>query len=208
MAGVLSRVRGLAVPVGELARCGGGGAGTGAPGTSAGSAAWARPGSPPRSAVSCRAGARAGRACGIVRAVFGALADPVGVTAHRPGAFERVQLAMSDWQDTRERLADVEARMVAVLDDLQLTSLVTTIAGLTAAGVAAILARPATRPGSPPRGPWSSMPGCARATTPPAPSRARLRSRAAGGPGCGWLPGARSGPRCRTTRSWPPGSLT
>jgi transposase len=54
----------------------------------------------------------------IVRAVFAALADPAGMTAHRPGAFERVQLAMSDWQHTQERLVDVEARMVAVLDGL------------------------------------------------------------------------------------------
>jgi len=76
----------------------------------------------------------------IVRAVFAALADPAGVTAHRPGALERVQLAMSDWQDTRARLADTEARMVAILDDLGLRALVTTIAGLTPAGAAAILA--------------------------------------------------------------------
>ena len=76
----------------------------------------------------------------IVRAVFAALADPAGVTAHRPGALERVHLAMCDWQDTRARLADAEARMVAVLDDLGLTELVTTIAGLTPVGAAAILA--------------------------------------------------------------------
>ena len=76
----------------------------------------------------------------IVRAVFGALADPAGVTAQRPGALERAGLAMADWQDTRERLAQTEARMTAVLDDLGLTELVTTIAGLTAVGAAAILA--------------------------------------------------------------------
>jgi transposase len=76
----------------------------------------------------------------IVRAVFAALAGPAGVIAHRPGALERVQLAMSDWQDTRERLAGAGARMVAGLDGLGLTGLVTTIAGLTPAGAAAILA--------------------------------------------------------------------
>jgi transposase len=75
-----------------------------------------------------------------VRAVFEALSDGAGVTAHRPGALERVHLAMGDWQDTRARLADAGARMVAVLDDLQLTGLVTTIAGLTPVGAAAILA--------------------------------------------------------------------
>ena len=52
----------------------------------------------------------------------------------------RVHLALGDWQDTRARLADAEARMVAVLDDLGLTELVTTIAGLTPVGAAAILA--------------------------------------------------------------------
>jgi Transposase IS116/IS110/IS902 family len=76
----------------------------------------------------------------VVRAVFAALADPAGVTAHRPGALERSHLDLGDWRDTRARLADVEARMVAILDDLQLTGLVTTIAGLTPVGAAAILA--------------------------------------------------------------------
>ena len=76
----------------------------------------------------------------IVRAVFTALADPAGVTAHRPGALERGHLAMSDWQDTRQQLADAEARMTGVLDKLGLTGLVTTIGGLTPVGAAAILA--------------------------------------------------------------------
>src|SRR5260221_13900548 len=83
-------------------------------------------------------GARA--VLGNGRAVFGALADPAGVTAHRPGALERADLAMADWHDTRERLADTEQRMVTVLDELGLTELVTTIAGLTPVGAAAILA--------------------------------------------------------------------
>src|SRR6516225_839737 len=77
----------------------------------------------------------------IVRAVFAALGDGAGVTAHRPGALERVHLAFCDWHDTRARLAEVEARMTAVLDELGLTELVTTIAGLTPAGAAAILAK-------------------------------------------------------------------
>jgi transposase len=76
----------------------------------------------------------------IVRAVFDALSDSAGVTAHRPGALERAHLAMGDWHDTRQRLGVVEARMVAVLDDLGLTGLLTSIAGLTPVGAAAILA--------------------------------------------------------------------
>jgi transposase len=59
---------------------------------------------------------------------------------HRPGALDRAHLALGDWRDTRARLAGVEARMVAILDDLELTGLVTTIAGLTPVGAAAILA--------------------------------------------------------------------
>jgi transposase len=76
----------------------------------------------------------------IVRAVFAALADGAGVIAHRPGALERAGLAMADWHDTRQRLAGTEQRMVTVLDGLGLTGLVTTIAGLTPVGAAAILA--------------------------------------------------------------------
>jgi transposase len=76
----------------------------------------------------------------IVRAVYAALTDAAGVIAHRPGALERAGLAMADWHDTLDRLAAVEARMVGVLDDLGLTELVTSIAGLTAVGAAAILA--------------------------------------------------------------------
>jgi transposase len=71
---------------------------------------------------------------------FAALADGAGVTAHRPGALERAGLVMDDWHDTRQRLAATEARMVTVLDDLGLTGLATTIAGLTPVGAAAILA--------------------------------------------------------------------
>jgi transposase len=76
----------------------------------------------------------------ITRAVFAALTDGAGVMAHRPGALERAALALADWHDTRRQLADTEARMVTVLDDLGLTELVTTIDGLTAVGAAAILA--------------------------------------------------------------------
>jgi transposase len=76
----------------------------------------------------------------IIRAVFSALSDPAGVVAHRPGALERAHLALSDWRATRTRLTNTQARMVAVLDELGLTGLVTTIAGLTPVGAAAILA--------------------------------------------------------------------
>jgi transposase len=76
----------------------------------------------------------------IVRKLFTALADPTGVLAHRPGALERVQLLLEDWADNQLKLADTEARMLTVLDELELTELVTTISGLSAVGAAAILA--------------------------------------------------------------------
>jgi hypothetical protein len=41
--------------------------------------------------------------------VFAALADPAGVTAHRPGALERAHLALGDWRDTRARLELVKS---------------------------------------------------------------------------------------------------
>jgi transposase len=77
----------------------------------------------------------------IVRQVFAALADQAGVTAHRAGALERVRLLLEDWSQARDRLADTEARMTGVLDELDLTSLVTSIPGLSAVGAAAILAQ-------------------------------------------------------------------
>ena len=76
----------------------------------------------------------------ILRALFTALSDPAGVIAHRPGALERVQLLMEDWQLTKTRLNDTEQRMTAVLDELGLTALATSITGLSPVGAAAILA--------------------------------------------------------------------
>lgn len=76
----------------------------------------------------------------IVRAVFDALADPTGVVSQRPAALERAQFVVDDWHDCRRRLADVEARMTGILDELDLTELVTSIPGLSAVGAAQILA--------------------------------------------------------------------
>jgi transposase len=80
------------------------------------------------------------------------------VLAHRRGALERVQLLLEDWADTQRKLADTEARMTTVLDELELTELVTSIHGLSPVGAAAILAET----GDPHRfataGRWSSTP--------------------------------------------------
>lgn len=76
----------------------------------------------------------------ILRKLYAALADPAGVIAHRLGAFERIAWIIEDWDTARAKLADTEARMVAVLDDLQLTELACSIQGLSPVGAAAILA--------------------------------------------------------------------
>jgi transposase len=76
----------------------------------------------------------------IVAALWEALADPGGVAAQRRGALERVHLLMADWRSLRTRLADTEARMCQVLDELGLTALAASIDGLSAAGAAVILA--------------------------------------------------------------------
>jgi len=76
----------------------------------------------------------------ILRKLFSALADSTGVAVHRPGALERVTFLLQDWQAAAHKLADTQTRMAAVLDDLQLTDLVTSITGLSPVGAAAILA--------------------------------------------------------------------
>ena len=76
----------------------------------------------------------------IARNLFTALVDPAGVLAHRRGALERVALVLEDWAVDQQRLAETERRMVSVLDELELTNLVTSIHGISAVGAAAILA--------------------------------------------------------------------
>jgi transposase len=132
----------------------------------------------------------------IVAAVFDALTDPVGVTAHRPGGPERAHLVLEDWQHTRRRLADIEARLVTSID------------GLTAVGAATLLAETGDLPGSAAPGRWSSTPGSVRGTTPTAPTRARPPYRVVVARSCGSRPGAPCGPRCRTTPCSPPDSTT
>lgn len=76
----------------------------------------------------------------IVRNLFAAMDDTRGVIAHRRGVLERVHLLLTDWVENQRRLADAEARMMSVLNELQLTELVTSLVGLSPVGAAAILA--------------------------------------------------------------------
>jgi transposase len=56
-----------------------------------------------------------------------------------------VQLLLEDWQLTNIRLSDTGQRMTAVLGELGLTALATSITGLSAIGAAAILAETGDR---------------------------------------------------------------
>lgn len=76
----------------------------------------------------------------IITAVFAALTDPAGVIAQRPGALERAGWVLTDWRRIKTHIAEVEAHMVAILDELEITQYVTSIPGISAVGAAAILA--------------------------------------------------------------------
>jgi transposase len=76
----------------------------------------------------------------LAGAIHAAAGDPGGIAAERDAALERAGFAYADWMSALAALADVETRMVGVLDELHLTHLVTTIPGLSAVGAAAILA--------------------------------------------------------------------
>lgn len=77
----------------------------------------------------------------IVAGVYAALTDPAGVTAQRLGALRRATWVLADWRTTKTRLAEVETRMLEILDELELTELVSSIPGVSALGAAAILAQ-------------------------------------------------------------------
>jgi transposase len=77
----------------------------------------------------------------IAVAVHAAAVNPSGIAAERDAITERAAFAYQDWMSTLAALADIEARMLGVLDGLGLTSLVTTIPGLSAVGAAVILAQ-------------------------------------------------------------------
>ena len=76
----------------------------------------------------------------IVQGLWEALADMGGVAAQRPGALERLHLLLEDWRLLRARLADTEERMTALLGELGLTELVTSIDGMSTLSGAVILA--------------------------------------------------------------------
>jgi transposase len=76
----------------------------------------------------------------ILAALHAAAADDRGVPAQRPGALERAAFALADLHHAERQREQVETRMVGLLDEGDLTALVTSIPGLSAVGAAAILA--------------------------------------------------------------------
>ncbi len=128
-------------------------------------------------------GARRGSCLRIVRAVF-ASARRRGRDGRRTGTgrWSEPRFVMADWRSARARLVEVETRMVGVLDELELTELVVLdprAVRCRGGGGAGRDRRPG--PVRSARGRWSSTPGSARATTPPAPIRARAGSPGAAG---------------------------
>lgn len=76
----------------------------------------------------------------IVRDLHAAAADRRGVPSQRPGAIERASFTLADLRHATEQRHQVETLMVEILDDLDLTTLVCSIPGVSAVGAATILA--------------------------------------------------------------------
>jgi hypothetical protein len=76
----------------------------------------------------------------IAVAVYAALSDPAGVPAQRPGALQRAAAVLRDWTVVRGELAQVNAAMLAVLDQIGVLEVAGSIPGVSAILVAAILA--------------------------------------------------------------------
>jgi len=75
-----------------------------------------------------------------VAAVYAALSDPAGRHPRRAGALVRAGWAVEDLAAASRRLAEAEAALTGLLDQLGLTELACSIPGLSPVGAAAILA--------------------------------------------------------------------
>lgn len=76
----------------------------------------------------------------IATGVYAALADPAGVAAQRPGALERAFSVLGDWKTARGELAEANARMLQALEAMGVLEVASSIPGVSALQVAAILA--------------------------------------------------------------------
>jgi transposase len=77
----------------------------------------------------------------VLRAIHAAAREPGGVLGERAAACERAEFALADWHRALEQLTEVETRMLACLDALELDELAATVPGVSPVGVAAILAQ-------------------------------------------------------------------
>lgn len=76
----------------------------------------------------------------ILHRLHHSASQPGGVRAERAAASERATLTTHDWLDASTRQRDTEARMIAVLDELDLTRIIRTLPGLSLTGAASTLA--------------------------------------------------------------------
>ena len=76
----------------------------------------------------------------VLRALHEAATDGRGVPFQRPGGLERAAFALADLLHAQTQRDHTHTLMIGVLDELDLTELVTSIAGLSAIGAVAILA--------------------------------------------------------------------
>ena len=110
---------------------------------------------------------------------------PGGIAAERDAIIERAAFAYQDWMAALAAQADIEDRLLAVLDELGLTGLVTTIPGLSPVGAAVILGQTGTRPAMTALGPGSSTPAWRHRPTSPGSTAAGPAALAGAAPGCG-----------------------
>jgi transposase len=115
----------------------------------------------------------------VARSVHAAAAEPGGIAA----ALERAAFAYGDWMTALAAIAEVEARMVGVLDELHLTHLVTTIPGLSPVGAAAILAETGDPARSDSPRTWVKHAGLAPRANEPGTYRGQTRTSGRGRPG-------------------------
>jgi transposase len=140
--------------------------------------------------------------------LFAALTDPTGVTAHRPGALERVAFLLADWRAAGDKLADTEARMTAILDELKLTSWPPPSPASHRWVPQRSWPRPVSRTDSRPAAPWSSTPASRRGKSCPARMSGAPNSPVPADPDYASRRGAPCGAPNAATPSMPPATGT
>jgi transposase len=144
----------------------------------------------------------------IVRKIFAALTAAAGVVEHRQAALERIGWILTDWERARADQIVEEARMVAVLGQLELTDLVCSIHGLSPVGAAAILAKTGDLRRFTSARAVVKLAGLAPRERMSGTFAGKARCPVLDVHGCGWRPGGRYGDAYRTTGCTPPDTGT